>query len=169
MDGLITFCAKYFISLVALIGLLVWLQAGKKSKIQLAATTVLALVIAFILSKISAHFYYDPRPFVKNPTVAPLFAHPPDNGFPSDHSWISMTVAAVLFYYQKSWACVAAGLAVIIGIARVLAHVHSPIDIIGGFGIGIIAAVCAQLITKRILGQRSLNTSSGGQVPDSQN
>lgn len=160
MNSLIIFCAKYLIVGVGLIGLALWLQVNKKTKIKLAVATVSALTVAYVLSKIASKLYYDPRPFVKNPSQAPLFAHAADNGFPSDHSWVGMTVAAILFYYRKNLAWLASGLAIIVGVSRVLAHVHSPIDIIAGFAIGAIAAIAGQMVAKRLLLEKSTPVTS---------
>ena len=46
----------------------------------------MALVIMVVLIKVAAAIYTDPRPFVVDPSIEPLFAHPADNGFPSDHT-----------------------------------------------------------------------------------
>ena len=76
--------------------------------------------------------YTDPRPFVVDPSVKPLFAHPADNGFPSDHTALAATVALVVMRYRW-WlgaALMAAG--IVLGAARVAAHVHHAPDIAVG-------------------------------------
>lgn len=138
MDGIITFCAQYLIIAVALVYVYIFFKLSPKSRKQFIAVTVAALVIAAILDKLAGALYYDPRPFVSH-SVKPLFAHGADNGFPSDHTLFSTTIAAVLYFYRKKFAAIAFVLAVIIGSARVAAHVHSPIDIIGGLVLGAIA------------------------------
>lgn len=158
MNSLIIFCAQYLIAAIGLMSLILWLKVDNKIKIKLTVTTISALVMAYILSKIASNIFYNPRPFVEA-NVVPLFAHGTDNGFPSDHSWLSMTVAASIFYYHKSWGKLAIALAIIVGISRVLAHVHSPIDIIAGFAIGAVGAAIGQMITNRLLRGSSASSS----------
>lgn len=161
MDGIIVFCAQYlFVSVILLAGWL-WLKSPRKLKTEMILAAAMAGVIALVLSRLAAKLYYDPRPFVSG-NVQPLFSHGPDNGFPSDHSWFTMTVAVLIFYYRKSFGWLALAVAVIVGSARVLAHVHSPIDIAGGFAIGILAAAVGYSLSKKLLSSRS----GSKQVPD---
>jgi undecaprenyl-diphosphatase len=152
MDSVIIFGAKYLFIFVALIFCWGWLRANRKFKVHMAVAIVLAGVIAAILDKIASKLYYDPRPFVTH-NVTPLVAHAADNGFPSEHTLFSFAVAAVLFFYRPKLGYAAFLLAALVGIARVAAHVHSPIDIIGGIIIGLIAGWAgyqlARLLAKR--------------------
>lgn len=138
MDGIITFCAQYLIIGVALVYAYIFFKLPANQRKQFIAVTLLALIIAAILDKLAGKVYYDPRPFVSH-NVRPLFPHGADNGFPSDHTLFSTTIAAVLYFYRKKFAAIAFVLAVVIGSARVAAHVHSPNDIIGGLVLGAIA------------------------------
>jgi undecaprenyl-diphosphatase len=150
VDSITIFCAKYLFVVVVLIVLWVWLQAGKRTKAKMAAVIVLAGILALIASRIAGKLYYDPRPFVRNPNLKPLITHAPDNGFPSDHALLTMTLTAALYFYSHRWAAVALVVTAIVGIARVLAHIHSPIDIIGAWIIGIAAAAFAYYAVGRV-------------------
>ena len=88
--------------------------------------------IALALVRIGGHLYYDTRPFVRE-HVAPLFAHAPDNGFPSDHALLTSFLAFVSFRYTKPVAAALTVNALLVSWARVAAKVHSPIDIVGSF------------------------------------
>lgn len=138
MDSIIIFCAKYLVFFVALLIAWIWFKENTRGKKKLAAQVILAGVIAAILIKLAGKLYYDPRPFIDG-HVKPLFAHGPDNGFPSDHTALAMTLTAVMYYYNRQLAAVALVLTLLTGLGRVLAHVHSPIDIAGGLVIGLIA------------------------------
>lgn len=155
MHSLIIFCAKYLIYIVAAFAVLFWLSLTRQRKIELAVGVIVSLIIATILAKIAAKLYYDPRPFVKS-GVKPLFTHPADNGFPSDHTYLSATVAALLFFYHKQLGVLLLVMSVLIGTARVAAHVHSPIDIVAGLLIGIIGAAAGYWLAKRYAGQPDL-------------
>lgn len=147
MNGVIIFCAKYLFVLVA-IGLVVaWLPADRETKKRFVLATVLAGGIAFVLSRIAGHLYYDPRPFVTE-HVKPLIPHGPDNGFPSDHALLTMTLTAITYFFNKKIASLMLILTIAVGVARILAKVHSPLDIGGGWIFGIIGAVCGYYLMR---------------------
>lgn len=140
MDNIIVFCAKYVFALVILGIGIAWLRTAKNLKVQFIVATIVAGAIAYILSRIASHLYYDPRPFVTE-HVKPLIAHQADNGFPSDHALLTMTLTAITYFYSKKAATGMLVLTVIVGVARILAKIHSPLDIGGGWVLGIIGAV----------------------------
>lgn len=129
---------------------LAWLQAGRHQKKQIALAIFTALIIALILDKTGAKLYYDPRPFMTQ-NVTPLVAHAADNGFPSQHTLYSVTLAVTLIFYRKKLGWIALGIALAVGIARVAALVHSPIDIIGGALFGAAAGSAGYWLSKKIL------------------
>ncbi len=139
MDSLIIFAAKYLIGAIVLVLAYVWLRANKQTKLQMMVVVVLAGVLALILSRIAGKLYFDPRPFVRS-GVKPLIPHMADNGFPSDHALLSMTLTAALYFYSKKGALFASVITLGVSTARVLAHIHSPIDIAGAWVIGIVTA-----------------------------
>ena len=100
----------------------------------LSGIATVALVAA------SAALYTHARPFVFFETV-PLVAHVPDNAFPSDHLAACGLTIGFLWRRSKPAALAAAGFALALGIARVLAGLHWPIDIAGGFAEGLLGSV----------------------------
>lgn len=140
MNSIIVFCASY-LYLAVIIGIgVAWLRTAKNTKVRFIVATIVAGIIAFLLSRIAGHLYYDPRPFVTE-HVKPLISHSDDNGFPSDHALLTMTLTAVTYYFNKKIALAMLVLTIVIGIARVLAKVHSPLDIGAGWVFGIVGAV----------------------------
>lgn len=89
---------------------------------------VLSGVISLILLKISSVFINDPRPFVIN-HVMPLIPHAPDNGFPSDHTLITMWLALMVFLNNRRVGIALIVISLLVGISRVMALIHHPIDI----------------------------------------
>jgi undecaprenyl-diphosphatase len=154
MDSLIIFCAKYLIAVIPLLALAAWLQAGKKLKKQMLLAAVAAVILAVILDKIAGKLYYDPRPFVSN-HLKPLVAHAADNGFPSEHALFGTALATLIYIYRPRVGTVALAAALVVGIARVAAHIHSPIDIITGFVIGIAAGFGGYAIARRLLSPKA--------------
>jgi undecaprenyl-diphosphatase len=98
MTTLIIFCAKYLIFVIAIGGFVYMAQSPRRKHIALFSAVTLP--IAYIVAKMVGWFWYDPRPFVES-GVAPLVAHAADNGFPSDHTLLAMTIAAIVFVYDK--------------------------------------------------------------------
>lgn len=152
MDSIIIFCAKYLFVAVVLLYLLAIYQASPRHRKALVVALIAAGIAAVILDKLAGKLYYDPRPFV-NHSVKPLIAHSADNGFPSEHTLFSMTVAAALYFYRRKLGTAAAVLALVVGIARVAAHVHSPIDIIGGVLLGAAAGYLGFRIAEKYANQ----------------
>lgn len=154
MDNLIIFTAQYLILAVAAGVTVAWFLAPKVNQLRFALSVVAAGVIALVLSRIASRLYYDPRPFVTE-NVKPLFDHAADNGFPSDHSLLAMALTASTYFFNKRLAGIMLVLTVLIGVARVLAKVHSPIDIGGAWIIGVIGAAASFYLVKYFWTHRS--------------
>ena len=146
MNSIIIFCASY-LYLFVIVGIgIAWLRTTKNLKVQFIVASIIAGAIAFMLSRIASKLYYDPRPFVTE-HVKPLIAHANDNGFPSDHALLTMTLTAITYFYNKKIALAMLLLTVIVGVARILAKIHSPLDIGAGWLFGIVGAVAGYYLT----------------------
>ena len=139
MDGLIVAVAQYLPFLIPVVAGIIWLFLPRRDKFGLAVQSVVALVIAVVLIQLAAATHTDPRPFVVNPSIRPLFAHPPDNGFPSDHTALAATVALLVMTYRRWLGAVLLAASVLVGVARVAAHVHHGQDIVAGVLIAVVA------------------------------
>lgn len=145
MHSLIIFVAKYFIFLsVAVVGIY-WLSAKVSVKLSFAWQLVAGGILALALSVLASHLYYDTRPFVSHHLV-PLIPHAADNGFPSDHALLAAFLAFTMFLYSRRVSFLLLIIAVLIGWARVAAHIHGPIDIVGSFVIAGLAVIIVHLI-----------------------
>lgn len=136
MHSLVIFTAQDLLFILIAIAGIYWLRLNKVSKIRILVVGVVGSVIALLLMKLSAALFYDPRPFVTS-GVVPYFHHTADNGFPSDHTSLAAVLAATMFIVSRKMGIGLLLGAVLVGSARVVAHVHSPVDIIGGLVIGI--------------------------------
>jgi undecaprenyl-diphosphatase len=143
VNTLIVLVAQYLLYVLVVIAGLVWLTRGRREKAVLATQAVLGLALVGIGIWVAAHVHTDPRPFVHDPASKPLFAHPADNGFPSDHSAAAGLLTALVFRYKRALGLIVAAGGVLIAWARVAAHVHHGQDVITGFGIGVVAGVLA--------------------------
>jgi undecaprenyl-diphosphatase len=90
---------------------------------------------AWIIAKIFKILIETPRPFLSLSDVQPLFL---ENGFafPSGHATFFSALGFALFAKHKRVGYIFILFAILIGIARVMAGVHFPIDILGGFLLG---------------------------------
>lgn len=109
-------------------------------KKKFATFAFASFALAFVLAKLLGALFNDPRPFVSD-HVQSLIAHVADNGFPSDHTLLTMTIASVVFVYQRKLGILLALVAFLVGYARVLAGIHHMIDITGAMVIAIVAVV----------------------------
>lgn len=75
------------------------------------------------------------RPFIIFPSISPLFT---DTGFafPSGHATFFGALATSIFLNHKKAGYVFMFFAFLIGLARIIAGIHFPIDILGGFVLG---------------------------------
>lgn len=135
-NDIIIFLAKYLVFIIALAGLGYWARLNKNKKIQLALRVVAGVIAALILAKIAGKLYYHPRPFVVN-HLKPLVSHSNDNGFPSEHTTVAMVLSTVLYFYRRRLGAALFVLTLLVGLGRIWAHVHSPLDILGGLIIGL--------------------------------
>lgn len=153
MALLIIFLAQYFIFIdIFIAAIYVWqlFKNNRKIFIRLIRLSIPSLPLSYISAKVLQHFINDPRPFVVNHAIKPLFTHAPDNGFPSDHTLLTMTIAAIIFPYNKRFGILLAVFSFIIGFARVAAGVHHSLDIIGAGFIAIASTAVSYLILRYI-------------------
>ena len=147
MDTVIVDVAKYGIVLVGLGAAYAWWRAARTDKATMVVAGALTLVLLWLGIKLGAHLWTDPRPFVVDGR-APLFAHPPDNGFPSDHTALGVAVALVVMFWRRGVGLLLLLVALLVGAARVAAHVHHVPDIVGGALIGAVCAVLGVLLAR---------------------
>jgi undecaprenyl-diphosphatase len=148
MDFLIVFGAKYLVFFVVLGSLIVLTLIDKREQRKFLFATVIAGVTATILKQVASSVYDDPRPFTQG--VHALIAHSIENGFPSDHTVLSFCAAALAFDFRRKIGLCLLLLSALVGISRVLAGVHHPIDVIAGAAIGILATWFAIWVVHRL-------------------
>lgn len=92
-------------------------------------------ILAWILSFILKFLFHTPRPFDIFTQVRPLLSET-GYAFPSGHATFFMALAVSIFLTHKKAGYVFMFFALLVGIARIIAGVHFPIDILGGFILG---------------------------------
>ncbi len=153
---LIIFGAKYlFLVIIALAAAWFFTLQRARQK-ELAILAIITLPLAFILLKLAALIYYNPRPFVTG-HFTPLIPHAADNGFPSDHTILSATIASLVFPYSRKLSWVLWILTALVALSRVLAGIHHPVDVLASMVLAILACVISFITLKHsLLGQTIL-------------
>ena len=107
---------------------------------------IFAWCLTFLLKVVIA----ENRPFLIIKKIQPLLTEI-DFSFPSGHATFFMALAFAIFFAQKKLGYLFMFFALIIGVARIMAGVHFPIDILAGFIFGaLIALVVDKFIVKGI-------------------
>jgi undecaprenyl-diphosphatase len=154
VTSVVVAAAQYLLYVLAAVAFVVWLRQDTRGKLVLAGQAVLALVLVGIGITVAAALHSDPRPFAHDPSSVPLFAHAADNGFPSDHSVAAGMLAALVFAYRRAVGVAVAAGGVVIGVARVAAHVHHAQDVVAGLLLGALAGFAAVWVVGRFAAAR---------------
>lgn len=143
-DKIVVFTAVYFPFIVVILAGTFLLFCKKWKEIILVFFSGgLAVFVALVLK----FLFHNPRPFLALTDVYSLF---PETGFsfPSGHATFFSALAVSLFFIHKKAGYIFMFFAFIIGLARVIAGVHFPIDILGGFIFGTLVSLLFNFILK---------------------
>lgn len=132
MDIFIRVIADGLVVPIALMGAWALFFLTKNRYVVLGWATVAALV-ALLLAKVASMFYQGERPFLMQGEDAKA-AYLNNPGFPSDHALLVFTITFIVWASTKNVkiSLVLLGLSILVGVGRVLALVHTPIDVMGG-------------------------------------
>ena len=175
MNSVVVFAAQYLIYGLVLVAGYVWWTRNRADKAVLGAQAVAGLALVGLGILVAGALHSDPRPFVSDPGVVPLFAHAADNGFPSDHSAAVGLLAVLVFRHRRGLGIATAIGGVLVAAARVAAHVHHTQDVVAGLLIGAAAGALATWLVGRVLlaarrrglptGARALTTADRAHRP----
>ncbi|MFZ2205152.1 MAG: phosphatase PAP2 family protein, partial [Minisyncoccia bacterium] len=94
-----------------------------------------SVFLSLIADQILKVLIHTPRPFLSLPKVHSLFIET-GFAFPSGHATIFSALAFSIFFLNKKVGYFFMFFALLIGLARIIAGVHFPVDILGGFILG---------------------------------
>lgn len=142
LDRKIIFFGQYFLyALIAAAPLFYFFDKNENRARRAIMHAFFAGILSrFVFAEAIRFFYERARPFEILEGVKMLIMHEASPAFPSGHASFSFALAsAVYYYYPKTGALFFIG-AIFMGISRVVAGIHWPLDILGGAIAGILAA-----------------------------
>ena len=140
---IIVFFAVYlaFILPIALLILILRESSSWSEKIHKSGIILLSAGVSRGVATVIRFFYHRPRPFLSH-EVYQLFPES-SYSFPSGHSTFFFAFAFAIYLYNKKWGIWFLIATIFITIARVMAGVHYPSDILSGAIIGFVTAFLA--------------------------
>ena len=132
------------IPIVLLAGYALLFLIPKGHRFEAYCRIVMAGLTAYLLAKLLASVY---QPSLERPFeilgVAPGASYLPNAGFPSDHALFTafLTLAVWFETRRRGLSIILASLTLVVCVSRVLALVHSPLDIVGGVVIAGVGAL----------------------------
>ncbi len=140
----------YFLLPLVIAGLLIF---DRKNALRVIVVSIIAILFGGIIVHILKELVQRPRPLAEslfeainiNVCGRKLCG---ENSFPSGHSQIAFSIAAVLSGYYKKWLLFYL-LAFLVAFSRVYIGVHYPFDIIAGSVIGYLSAKLVLTINQK--------------------
>ena len=165
LDQVMKLSARDLIFLAVPLLVLLWFwPLGEEERAlnqRVAASVVMATIIALLLNSLVGRLHQEARPFVSDVSTRLLIPHSTDNSFPSEHATFAFAVAAAMLRWRRLLGTIALAGAFIVGISRVYVGVHWPSDIAVSAAIGTLVGaslaaampllVRAQLVLSRFL------------------
>ena len=136
---IITFLASILIWILFAGLVYLWVIDGRVKR-EVALHAFLSALIAWGAAELLKSLFPIPRPFVTDHFPPLTLTIPIDSSFPSGHTAASFALATSVWLHNKKLGLYFIIIALTIGVSRVLANVHWPLDIIGGTVIGIIVS-----------------------------
>lgn len=144
---------------IVLTALLLCFPKTRRAGFAAACALVFSLLFTNVILK---HLFARPRPWVDCAALIPLVTERDPNSFPSGHTSAAFAFAmAALRELPRRWMKVSAVvLAALMALSRLYVGVHYPSDVLVGFVVGDLAALCGWLLSKKILQWRASRPAS---------
>ncbi|MEA1929608.1 MAG: phosphatase PAP2 family protein [Patescibacteria group bacterium] len=152
LDALIVFLANYlgWVLLAILLAAIIW-SWGRIFTLPMVAWVAVTSLLAWVAAQVIKYLYFSPRPFLVLENVNQLIQHGANDSFPSGHTTLFMALGVSLYLINKKLGNVYIVGAVVIGLARVVAGVHWPLDILAGFILAWLIVLLSRAIFRNVL------------------
>ena len=138
VDLLIVFLAQYSFHILVLAALvMIIMEKDFKRRYYFASLTILSVIISSgIITPIVRYFYHHPRPHLVLENIKTLIIPHESFSLPSGHMMFIVPIALSIFYFNKRAGIWFLATTALMGIARTMAVVHWPLDILAGMFFG---------------------------------
>ncbi len=157
LSGMTVFFAEYFPYAIA--GLFLWFAITRvfppKKRLSLVVEGFGSALLARAGVEVIRIFIHRPRPFVADPSIIALISES-SFSFPSGHASFFFAVSTVVFLHDKRWGVCFYIASALIGIARVVAGVHYPSDILGGIVLGVLIGLFVHSFTQNLTKKKTV-------------
>ncbi|HXH27376.1 MAG TPA: phosphatase PAP2 family protein [Candidatus Acidoferrum sp.] len=136
----IKFIADYLVVPIVLLGAWAILSSPKNVRWQRVGWAAVAGGVALALAWVASLFYQDKRPFLAA-GVSAKASYLINMSFPSLHVLLVFTATFIVWGATKRplVSLIMLGLSIVVAIGRMVALVHSPVDVLGGVGCALLA------------------------------
>jgi undecaprenyl-diphosphatase len=147
-DVLIIFFAEYYIFI--LFGVMLafiykdYYRSPRRKFLLGSASVILTIGGSYVVAQVIHYFYHHLRPLFALPIQHLLTES--SYSFPSGHTIIIFGMATAAWVYAKPLAYFLYISGLIVGVARIMAGVHYPLDILGGIILGIATGLVVQVL-----------------------
>jgi len=160
LDIIIIFCSDYLIWLIAicLVGYLIYKFLKNKKNVKWSPVLWIFLITAlgWGINQIIGAWHFRARPFRSHYfdvyQLTKFLASVNDKSFPSDHTVIAFSLAFSTFLFiNKKLGVIFLLAAILIGLGRVMAGIHYPLDVIAGILVAILSVLIIWIIKQIIV------------------
>lgn len=123
----------------------------RRSAQRFTLLSLAVLAAALVTEVLKWAIFRHPRPFVALDGVTQLIQISAFDSFPSQHATIFAALATGMFIYDRSVGVWYIVMAICIGIARIMAGIHYPFDILTGFFIGFLMTYLAYYLLRKLI------------------
>ena len=131
--------------LVLLVVLLARNSLEREVAFKCLICAIIAVVISMVVLFVLNSMFFRPRPFTTH-TLHVLLYHNTDSSFPSNAATLAFVLSFAVLFYNRKVAYVMLTLSLYLGLARIAAGVHYPLDIAGGILLGLSSACFSRLL-----------------------
>lgn len=119
-------------------------KVESKRRYEIYSRVLMAGLMSYVAAKILGLIYQPEqlRPF-ELLGVNPGAAYLNNPGFPSDHTLFAMFLVLAVWYAlrRRSITIIMLTMALLVGVGRILALVHTPLDVVGGMAVACLGAL----------------------------
>lgn len=142
LDVMIKIIADYAVMPVVIIGAWVMFSLPRSVMYQRLARGFMAGLTALFIAKVASLLYQGERPFVEMGVDAKA-SYLNNPGFPSDHVLLVFVITLIVWASTKNVkiSIIMLILSCLVAVGRILALVHTPVDVLGGVVCAAVAAL----------------------------